>query len=100
MNYEFDLQINDSYKDIEDIEEWGCAFLWLDDNRGVEYNFCIDNSTNEHINCSAIYPAYVNSEGYMENDTSWWIHYEIDFNEPQWREKLEMAMFKAAKKYY
>lgn len=74
-------------------DEWGCAFIWLGEKIGVEYNLCIDNTTNETINCSAIYKVKLNE--FMEADYNEFIHYEIDFDEHNWVESLENAMCKA-----
>ena len=81
--------------DVDMYDEWGCAFAWLGDN-GVEYNFCIDNSTNESVNCCAIYKTVVDTDsGYFHTDSSTFVHYEIDFNNEHWEEELENAMCKA-----
>ena len=88
--YEFECNIDKSYKDMK-TDEWGAAFVWLSENIGVEYNFCIDESNN----CSAIYKTEMNDEGYMETDYSSFIHYEIDFDDTDWQEKLKNAMCNA-----
>ena len=41
--------------DTDFFDEWGCAFISLGNEMGVEYNLCIDNTTDENINSSAIY---------------------------------------------
>lgn len=93
--YEFECNMSEEYKDYDCHDEWGCAFAWLGDI-GVEYNFCIDNSTNKNINCCAIYKMEMNNEtDYMETDYDEFEHYEIDFNNPNWEAELENAMCKA-----
>jgi hypothetical protein len=93
--YQFEINVDESYKDAECIDEWGAAFLWLDDDRGVEYNFCIDSGTN----CSAIYKMEYDGE-YMQTDYAAFIHYEIDFDDPMWTHQLAIAMAKAAKELF
>lgn len=95
-SYEFDCDMNNDYKDYYCCDEWGCAYIWLDESHGAEYNFCIDNGNN----CSAIYKSVVNDEGYLETDYSAFEHYEIDFNNANWEMELEKAMFNTAKKFF
>ena len=93
--YEWEINFDESYADIDCIDEWGAAFLWLDDNSGVEYNFCIDDS-----NCSAIYKTEINEDGYMETNYDKFIHYEVDFTDTQWEKKLVEAMTIAAESFF
>lgn len=90
--FEFECNISEEYKDNDYIDEWGSAFVWYGDDMGVEYNFCIDGDTNS----SAIYKTEINKKtGYMETDYSEFVHYEVDFNDAEWRNKLEEAMCNA-----
>lgn len=103
--YEFDCALSkeyiEEYKNYLYCDEWGCATLWLNDNQGVEYNFCIDNGTNISINSSAIYKMELNNEtDYIETDYSTSEHYEIDFDNANWKEELEKAMYEVAKKFF
>ncbi|MBO5828885.1 MAG: hypothetical protein J6R59_10610 [Paludibacteraceae bacterium] len=87
--------------DTNCFDEWGFAYVSFGDNIGVEYNLCIDNTTSENINCSAIYRTdYNEEEDCIETDTSTFVHYEIDFNNPKWKEKLENAMCEALIKFF
>lgn len=91
--YEFECNMNVSYRDYKDHDEWGCAYAWLGENIGVEYNFCMQG---EKDNCCAIYKVEINEKtGYMETDSSVFEHYEIDFGRGNWKEELENAMCKA-----
>ena len=93
MEWEYEINMDESYVDIEDIDEWGCAQVWDDENKiGAEYNYCIDNSTNEMINCCAIYWMYEDDEENWHTDGSDYQHYEIDFSDKDWKEKLIAAM--------
>ena len=88
---EFELNINDAYKNFNNIDEWGCAFLFDDDsNCGVEYNFCIDDSEN----CCAIYYF---EDMYIYTNYDKCVHYEIDFNSTTWEMDLKEAMENALK---
>ena len=98
--YEFECNMSVEFDNYKYYDEWGCAYVWLD-NIGVEYNFCIDNSTNEMINCCAIYKIEMNDKtDYMETDYDTFIHYEIDFNNENWESELENAMCKALVEFY
>ena len=90
--------------DTDYFDEWDYAYVSLGENgeeAEVEYNLCIDNTTGENVNSSAIYPAYYNEmEDCLETDYSTFIHYEIDFNNPEWKAELENAMCKALIEFF
>lgn len=100
FDYEFECNVTEEYKECGDYDEWGSAFVYFG-KYCVEYNFCIDNSTKEAINCSAIYKVNIDDD--MDNnciDTNTYVHYEIDFEKPDWQEELENAMCKALIEFY
>lgn len=81
---------------VRNVDEWGVAELWYD-NKGVEYNYCIDDGEN----CSAIYKTEINEKtGYRETDYNSFIHYEVDFNNPSWKEILINELDKAFEKLH
>lgn len=83
--------------DTNCFDEWGCAYISVGDELGVEYNLCVDDGEN----CSAIYKTDYDAENdYIETDTSTFIHYEIDFYNPKWKKELENAMCEALIKFY
>lgn len=87
--------------DTTGFDEWGCAYVSLDETMSVEYNLCIDNTTGESINESAIYRVdYMDENDEYETDCNTFIHYEIDFDNPKWKQKLENAMCKALIKFF
>lgn len=87
--------------DTNFFDEWGCAFTSLGDEMGVEYNLCIDNTTNENINCSAIYRVdYDEESGCIGTDYNEFVSYEIDFDNPKWKKELENAMCEALIKFF
>ena len=95
MKYKYEVEINDEFlyenKDTDCIDSWGDATIWMQNGKvGAEYNFCIDET-----NCSAIYKMYQDAEGDIRTDYSEFIHYEIDFNDPEWVNKLEQALYDA-----
>ena len=87
-NFIFELNMNDSYKDCKSIDEWEMAVVWAG-YYGAEYNLCLQDGDNY----SAIY--------FMEYDgiDTWntyhdcFEHYEIDFNNPNWKLDLKEAMY-------
>ena len=94
-DYEFECSMNESYKDIE-TDEWDCAFIWVG-NKGVEFNFCIDSGEN----LCAIYKMELNEKTYYaETDHDTFKHYEINFDETDWMEKLENAMCEALMEFF
>lgn len=93
IKYEFELNIYKDYAKHNDIDEWGCAFVWIDDLVGCEYNFCVQNGEN----CSAIYiMEYSNDDENWHTDWSNFNHYEIDFEDVDWAEKIEQEMYEFA----
>lgn len=102
--FECDIKKRRVLKEITDTDcydEWGCAYVSLGETMGVEYNFCIDNTTNENINESAIYRVDYNEESdEYETDCDVFIHYEIDFDNPKWKKELENAMCEALIKFF
>lgn len=98
--YCFECNLSDDYKNLcnYDIDEWGCAILWFKDLGGVEYNFCINNGTN----LSAIYKLYYKDKETddLTTDYDTFEHYEIDFNNANWKDELLKAMLESAKKFF
>ena len=99
-HFECDIKKRKVLKEIADtdcFDEWGCAFVSVGDELGVEYNLCVDDGEN----CSAIYKVdYDKESGYIETDCTTFIHYEIDFDNPKWKKELEDAMCEALIKFF
>lgn len=93
--YEFECNIEKLDTDVKFFDEWGAAYVWLNEDVGVEYNLCIDNGEN----FSAIYKMETHN-GLLETDGSSFIHYEIDFSDEAWEEKLKIAMCDALKELH
>lgn len=78
-------------------DEWGCAFISLGQKIGVEYNLCVDNGENS----SGIYKVdYNEKDGCIVTNYDEFFHYEIDFDNRKWKEKLENAMCKALIEFF
>lgn len=87
--FEFELNMDDSYKNCENIDEWGMAVVWAG-YYGAEYNLCLEDGDNY----SAIYFMEYNDEtDYWETEYDCFKHYEIDFNNPNWKLDLKEAMY-------
>lgn len=85
-----------SPNDCENEDYWGAGFAWYK-SYGVEYNFCVDGEEN----ASAIYLMRYNSEiDDMETDHDKYIHYEIDFEEKDWKERFLEKMGLVLLNYY
>lgn len=91
-------------KEIADtncFDEWGCAYVSLGETMSVEYNLCIDNTTDESINESAIYRVdYMEENDEYETDCCTFIHYGINFDNSKWKKNLEDIMCKALIKFF
>ena len=93
-------------KDTDYLDKWGCVFMTIKDTIlgeeiGVEYNLCIDKTTGEYKDCSAIYKVDYNEEtDCIETDYNKFIHYEIDFDNREWKKNLENAMCKALIEFF
>lgn len=91
MAREFGLYMDESYKNNTDSwDEWGCAEL-VDEEKGigVSYNFSYDQGES----CCAIYPMYHSKDGdYWNDDTCTFKAYDIDFDDADWKLKLEKTM--------
>lgn len=85
-----------SPNDCENEDYWGAGFAWYK-SYGVEYNFCVDGEEN----ASAIYLMRYNSEiDDMETDHDKYIHYEINFEEKDWKERFLEKMRMVLLNYY
>lgn len=95
--YEFECNMSKQYESYDNHDEWGCAFVWLGENIGVEYNFSLDDGESY----SAIYKMEFNYDtNYMETDYNKYVHYDVDFNNENWEEELENAMCKATIEFF
>lgn len=99
-NYKFECNISDNIleeiKDVNVHDEWGCAFVFYGEHVGVEYNFCIDHGTNS----SGIYKTVVGEDNILSTDYSTSTHYEIDFENDNWKKELENAMCSALLEFF
>lgn len=100
--FTYECQVNkdeilEAIKNREDYDIWGDV-EYGNDERAVDYNICIDNSTEKTEYCSAFYRLSKNKEGYWQHDgCQEWYSYEIDFSDDNWEEKLKEAAMKAYK---
>ena len=83
----------------ECIDEWG-FICYGNDTMAVDYNLCLDYTTDEIENCSAFYRIVNGEHGWSHDDCSRFYHYEIDFTNPNWRIELEAAARKAFRILY
>lgn len=82
-------------KNHESYDTWGDV-QYGNNKKAVDYNICIDNSTETTEYCSAFYRFYENEEGYWQHDgCQEWYPYKIDFSDKNWEEKLKEAAKKA-----
>ena len=66
--------------------------------QAVEYNICIDNSTEKTEYLSAFYRIFKGKDGNWQHDSCQeWYSHEIDFSDDNWKEKLEDAAIRAYK---
>lgn len=79
-----------------DYDGWG-EVEYSNDEKGVDYNIYIDNSTNETIFGSAFYKIFKNKNNRWQHDTSQYYPYEINFKDPNWKVNLKNESKKAYK---
>ena len=90
-------EILEAIKNHEDYDTWGDV-EYGNDEQAVDYNICIDNSTEKTEYLSAFYRLFKNKEGYWQHDSCQeWYHYEIDFSDNNWKEKLKNVAIEAYK---
>ena len=89
--FHFEIVMEDCYQYSDNIDEWGAATIFDKKGNGVEYNYCIDHGNEE----SAIYKF----EG-MDTDYTTYNHYEIDWSNDNWREKLLDAMIDSYHEFF
>lgn len=88
-------EILEAIKNHEDYDTWGDV-EYGNDEQAVDYNICIDNSTEETGYMSAFYRLSKNKDGYWNHDNCQrWYSYVIDFSDNNWEEKLKDAAIKA-----
>ena len=75
----------------EFIDEWGVVQCCDEaSGLGVEYNFCIDWYQGEMYNECAFYTMHYNpDQNWWDTDPDDFVHYEIDFNDPDYRKKIK-----------
>lgn len=101
-NFKYRCDINKkkilkAIKNHESYDAWGDV-EYGNDKQAVDYNICIDNSTEETEYCSAFYRLSKNEDGCWQHDgCQEWYPYEIDFSDDKWKEKLKEAAIKAYK---
>lgn len=82
-------EILDAIKNHESYDSWG-EVQYTNDKKGIDYNICIDNTTEETEYCSAFYKIYADKDGvWHHDDCSECYRYEIDFKDKNWKKKLE-----------
>lgn len=71
--------------DRDNYDTWDACIAWSDDEkRGLEYNYCIENGDN----MSAFYLMELNENGDIETDHDRYFHYEVNFDDENWREHM------------
>jgi hypothetical protein len=73
------------------VDTWGVLECISEaDGIGLDYNLYIDNTSGDMENVSAFYVMRYNPKtDYWETDYSDYVHYEIDFNDPNWKSDAE-----------
>lgn len=89
-NFYYEINIDESYGEGI-VDEWGAAYVWNRYGNGAEYNIYYDGRSEY----SAIYK--------MEDDhtdTTTYHHYEIDFSDDDWKEKLINQMIACTEEWF
>ncbi len=100
MKYDYNVDVRAIKKAIKnhyDYDSWG-EVMYGNDKQVVDYNICIDNTTEETEYCSAFYRMSLGEDGYWHhNDCCESYSYDIDFKDKDWKTKLKEAAQKAYK---
>lgn len=90
MKRDFELNMDISYKDKNNFDEWGCACLYDDEKGlGVDYNYCIEDGENY---CALYLIEYQSNDEVYHTDYDCFEHYEIKWERADWADLLEKAM--------
>ena len=103
MKYDFNVDVRAIKKAIKnhyDYDSFG-EVMYGNDKQVVEYNICIDNSTEKTEYYSAFYRMYLGENGcWYHDDCCNYYSYDIDFNDKHWKKKLKEAAIKAYKELW
>lgn len=103
FKYDFNVNKKAIMKAIKEhycYDTWG-EVMYGDNEQVVDYNICIDNSTEETEYCSAFYRMFLGEDGYWYHDNCCTCYpYDIDFNDKDWKKKLKDAAIKAYEKLW
>ena len=98
MQYDYNVNVRTikrAIKNHDSYDSWG-EVMYGNDEQVVDYNICIDNSTDETEWCSAFYRMSVDEDGYWRHDDCCTCYqYDIDFNDKDWKKKLKEAAIQA-----
>lgn len=98
MKYDYNVDVKAIKRAIKNhycYDSWG-EVMYGNDAQIVDYNICIDNSTEETEWCSAFYRMYVDEDGCWHHDNCCTCYqYDIDFNDKDWKKKLKEAAIQA-----
>lgn len=90
-------EILEAIKNHDCYDSWGDV-MYGNSRKAVEYNICVDNSTNKTEYLSAFYRLSKDKDGVWQHDNCQeWYAYEINFTDNRWKEKLKEAAVKAYK---
>ena len=98
MQYDYNVNtraIKRAIKNHDSYDSWG-EVMYGNDKQVVDYNICIDNSTDETEWCSAFYRMSLGEDGcWYHDDCCTSYSYDIDFTDRHWKKKLKDAAIKA-----
>jgi len=90
-----EINMDETYRCKTDIDEWGCASVWLDEDEtmGAEYNYCIDRGESY----CAIYgfTQFPNDDTYY-TDYDCYYSYDIEWDKKDWKKRLANKMMECA----
>lgn len=104
-NY-IDQKVIKEYTDSLNGNDYNCYDSWGDvvygdENRAVDYNMYIDNTTDETIVACAFYRLIKGEDGlWTHDDCSTYFSYNIDFTNDNWEQELKEASKLAFKALY
>ena len=93
------INMNGSYRNEKDIDEWGCACVSLNDEDGAEYNYCMENGESYCAIYGYTLVGDPDNYHYYATDFDCYRHYDIEWDKPNWKELLIKEMEDFAKEW-
>ena len=95
----YQINMDETYRNRTDVDEWGCACCWLDEDEtvGAEYNYCFENG--ESYCAFYGFTQFGGADDTYYTDFDVYRHYDIEWDKPDWKERLGENLLAFAKEW-